>query len=204
MNKDYNQKYIVPIYKGTIERQEFWGTGFIITNYLVSAAHIFNEDSDYWILYDGEFIQLTNLVYREFAKGDKLRRDLQIYELEIETIRSPYTLFTKEYYWPSTFILNGFSLNEESQVIDHDIIEVLARENAYEYPLDGNQRNIKLENCFYIYPKAKYGNSGCPIMKGEIVYGMNISGFEGSPHYGGNALRSDYINSILSKFIYNN
>lgn len=200
MNNDCNEKYIVPIYKGTIEEQCFWGTGFVIANYLISAAHIFNDNYDYWILYDGRFIKLTNLIYRELEKGNIARKDLQIYELEIDTIRSPYTLFTKEYNWPSSFILKGFSFNEESKVIDKDIIEVKAREHAYEYPVEINQKNIKLLNCFNIFPKGKYGNSGCPIMKGKIVYGMNISGFEGHDYYGGNVLRSDYISIILDDF----
>ncbi len=195
MENNYDNNYIVPIYKKINGNYEFWGSGFIIEKYLISAAHVFDdEDTDFQVIFNNISVKLTNLIYREYRKGENIRYDLQIFKLE--NANSPYALFNGDYIWKEELTLDGFNMNENNADVIRSVITVKISENAYEY--NYGAKPIPLKNCFSLYPKSKPGNSGCPIIKDNVIYGMNISQEGDADYMGSNAIRSDYIFSILS------
>jgi len=196
--KNYNDEFIVPIYKEEENIKELWGSGFFIGSYLISAAHVFKESSQYFVKYNNKYYPLKNFIYRKYNKYNKIekaREDLQIYYLK--DIKSPCTLFQGTYIWGTTLCLDGYSFDEKKKKENRDFIKETIKDNAYGY--ENPKKPNRLINCFSIYPSAKSGNSGCPIIVGNIVYGMIISGFvgENTEKYGSVAIRSDYINKIL-------
>lgn len=190
---NHDNRFIVPIYKLINNNYEFWGSGFIVDRYLISAAHVFEDHTSYQIYFEDRTIELENPIYSKFIKGDNIRKDLQIYQIEI--LHSPFSLFIGEYQWKKDLMIDGFFQNEIENRTERYTSQVRTSEYAYEY--NYREKPIRLYNCFHIFPKSKPGNSGCPILKNNVVYGMNISQEGEGAEMGSNAIRSDYIYNIL-------
>lgn len=187
-------KYIVPIVEITDIGNKLWGTGFIVNNHLISAAHVFNANNPLYFLFNGELILLDNLIYREYEKGKNIRRDLLVYK--ICNIESPLILHKGLYPWKTFLDFEGFSEDEDNNSLKADSFKVFIKEHAYE------NNEIRLDNCFETTPQGFHCNSGCPIMMDNVVYGMNIAGYD--LYNIGIAIRSDYISSIIEKLDINN
>lgn len=190
---EYKQEFIVPILKKESGNSEFWGSGFIVDKYLISAAHVFLDKSNYSFIFNNEEIVLDKPVYSRYSKGSNDRVDLEIYP--IENLNSPFKLFSDVYPWNSNLLLHGYSMDENNRSMVTNITEVSIKENAYDY--ESGLKPIRLNIFFNYYPAAKSGNSGCPLLFNNIIYGMNILGFLEKEYHGGNALRSDFIKQII-------
>ena len=177
MQKEYYMsylEYVVPIYC----EKDFKGTGFIIGNTLITAAHVtIKKDNECHFLYRSKEIIIgpdNNILFEypndKIKQGqDNLYWDLAIYWLD--NINSPIKL--REPNWADFCIYRGYSDSTSQMDICRDI---KLDNNAYYYPPD-DAKPIRINNC-YISEKGKctHGNSGGPLFQGDSVIGMLSGG----------------------------
>lgn len=195
-----SDKFIVPIYEITKDGHYFNGTGFIVDKYLISAGHVFEEGSKYSYLFEDIYYDLSEKVFfREYEIDENPHKDLQIFM--IENLESPYTLFNDEYIDRQKAYLYGYSYNDEEQTTNIDEHEITIRTFAFNYVKE--RRPLKLDNCIsYEEPCGKKGNSGCPLIHNNIIYGMNIGEAGQNPQSTlGRAIRSTYIIDMINKHL---
>lgn len=167
------EDFVVPIMKDTNNEETQQGTGFILDQYFITAAHVFYN------LNVGEN-RCEELKYkfddREFSI--KLREALfDGHKCERRKGFSQDLLVLRVDHKGSPFILNTGGLRDDT----------IFESRAYFY--DGDKmstqsfNNIKLFgentdiiNCFDVLGESgfpfKEGNSGCPLYNGDIVYGV--------------------------------
>lgn len=195
--KDSN-KFIVPIYEITKDGYYFNGTGFIVDKYLISAGHVFEDGLKYSYLFENVHYDLSEKAFfREYEIDENPHKDLQIFT--INDLGSPYIFFKDEYIDRQKVFLHGYSYNDEAQIMSVDEHEVAIRTFAFNYVKE--IRPLKLDNCIsYEEPCGKKGNSGCPLIHNNIIYGMNIGEAGQNPQsIFGRAIRSTYIIDIINK-----
>ena len=206
--KNYDDRFIVKIFEKTDKEPFFWGTGFLYDEYLISASHVFRGriseqencigKGEYFFEFENKRYPLENVFYDEYEHGDDMDaesgicKDLRIYK--VGNYNSPYRLFDNEYSWKTKLYFDGWCVDEKGVIINLSNSEVIAEE-AYYYDQNHIKKPIRLKNCFRLdATKAVEGNSGCPILDENIIYGMYFGSQEyGSGYEDGKAIRSDYI-----------
>lgn len=167
--------YIVPIYVDG----DYNGTGFIICNTLITAAHVaIKKDNECHFLYRGKEMIVgpeNNILFEypndEIKQGqDNLYWDLAIYRLD--NINSPIKLI--EPILADYCIYHGYSDSTSRMDTYRDI---KLDNNAYYYPPKYDAKPIRINNC-YISEKGRcsHGNSGGPLFQGDCVIGMLSGG----------------------------
>jgi len=167
--------YIVPIYY----KDEFNGTGFIVHDLLVTAAHVvISKESVFTFLYRGEKIKIgqeKNIIY-EYPKGNVMQGhdnrywDLAVYRLD--NIVSPVEL--REPDLSEKCLYRGYS---DSTLQLDSYGDIILNNNAYYYPSEYDAKPIPINNCYIsLTGTCKPGNSGGPLFQGDRVIGMLSGG----------------------------
>lgn len=167
--------YIVPIYS----EDKFNGTGFIVENLLITAAHVvISEGNVCNFLYKGEMVSISsnnNIIFDYPKEGCKqgqnnLYLDLAIYRLK--DIFSPLKLCAPKI--KETCIYQGFT----DSTLKLDVYtDIALNENAYFYPPEYDAKPIRINNCYNsVIGKCTHGNSGGPLFQGDYIIGMLSGG----------------------------
>jgi hypothetical protein len=203
-SKSYDARFIVKVFEKTDKEPFFCGTGFLYSEYLITASHLFRGrisekenrigQEEYFFEFEDKPYPLENVFYDEYEHGDDIdvkngiRKDLRIYKTK--NFNSPYQLFSGNYPWQTKLYFDGWCVDEKEDIVNRSNSEIIG-ENAYWYCR-------RMDNCFKLFDTiAVEGNSGCPILDKDIVYGM----YFGSRHTEGKAIRSDYILEKINSII---
>lgn len=193
--------FIVPIMEDTNNEGTQQGTGFIVDQYLITAAHVFynlNVDGHRceelkYKFDDREFsINLREALFDghkcEFRKG--FSQDLLVFRVNHKG--SPFSLNTGD-------ISEGVVLETRAYYYDGEKMQTQSINNIH--PIGTNAYN---SNCIDVKGECgfpfKDGNSGCPIYVDNIVYGTLWKVIE---HSSADKLYvfvdARYINDVLQK-----
>lgn len=191
--------YVVPIYyKGDLN-----GTGFIVRDLLVTAAHVVvSKEIDFTFLYGEENIKIEpekNIIF-EYPKEnsmqghDNIYWDLAVYKLD--KIVSPLELrepdFTKK------CLYQGYS-DCAFQIDSYN--DIILNNKAYFYPPEYDAKPIPVKNCYISkIGQCKPGNSGGPLFQGNYVVGMLVGNQQYRNFSMDRFISSSYILKILSKY----
>ena len=187
-------KYIVPIYMGN----EFNGTGFIVSNKLITAAHVvISKENECYFLYDGNkvIINSNNIFLFEYPNNkdiqghDNIYWDIAIYNLE--NIDSPLEL--RELHTTNACFYRGYS--DTDQIDSYDNI-YLDNKDWYNSPLI--DKPIPLNNTYVVFNGlCKNGNSGGPLFQGDFIVAMLVGNQQYSRFSLDRYIRSEYIIQLL-------
>jgi len=186
--------YIVPIYN---KNNEFLGTGFIVENILITAAHVINSDLLDFIFYFKEeknhanFKDLIKFEYPENGEKQCVNFYKDIAMFNLKSITDSPLIFTK-------LLLNipccyhGYSFNEEKGVREEDFYgNIFLENNAYDCNIN--------KNYFYSEDsKCKVGNSGGPLLQGNGIVGMLIRKRDYIDSSKDIFIKSEYIQELLN------
>ena len=165
----------------------------------ISASHVFRDSipgSENFIAnrkfifeFDKVYYPIDDMIHDEYDKKTEIYKDLRIYKTE--DFNSPYHLFDGEYPWERQLRIYGWHFVKDK--VQNFTNDVILKENVYYH---ANNKKTALKNCFGLWNSKVYeGNSGCPVLDENIVYGMLF----GQDIYDiGKAIRSDYILKTLS------
>lgn len=167
--------YIVPIYY----EGEYNGSGFIVGNVLVTAAHVArSEKSAISILYKGQKIIIgpeKNIIFeypKEKGMQGQNNRYLDLAMYKLDTIVSPLEL--REPNFAEKCLYQGYS-DSTLQMVSYS--NIILSNNAYYYPSGYDAKPIPITNCYISQiGKSKHGNSGGPLLQGDYVVGMLSGG----------------------------
>ena len=188
--------YIVPIFCEDCLN----GTGFIVGNTLITAAHVvISKSNDCSFVYEGEYYCFgpdNNLFYEYPEEKSKqgqnsIYRDLAIYKLD--DIDSALELHALDIDTPCVY--QGYS-DSATQMDIYDNIKLDGKD--WYYPL-GEKKPICINNTFIsIGGKCKGGNSGGPLFQGNYVVGMLVGNQQYQSFSLDRYIRSDYLIEKLS------
>lgn len=192
-------KYIVPIYL----KKEFVGTGFIVDNYFITAAHVVQPPClNYMFKYDGEDYRLrcSDLITREYWDGNLKVCNNELQDLivfRMKGIESPLVLMNPQKETGCYYC--GYSFNEETHLIQPDYYENIAINNKkHHYYISG--KSFVVSNCFLADSgRSKKGNSGGPLFQGQDIIGMLVGKQQGTKSNCSKDrfIRAEYIKSKL-------
>lgn len=205
-----HDKYCVPIYAGE-KGSIFRGSGVIVGNYLITAAHVaqtapdeFGRKNNYSTLYyrfEGKMIKIEDSQLVHDGRGYHLHcenyDDVIIYQLN--GITSSFVLYNGR---PeislklAAFLYNRKNCDSDVVIDNKHICKVTSTEVKYE------QRCIHWKNCFHITENKGNsfivsGNSGGPVLRDGVVYGIltrdNVVGTVGT------VIDSQYIQKCIDE-----
>lgn len=190
--------YIVPIYfNGDLN-----GTGFIVGNKLITAAHVIAlEDSSFSFLFRGEMMiigpEKNNIFEYPKEKGrqghNNIYWDLAVYKLD--DIVSPLEL--RKPNSTEKCLYQGYS---DSTLQMNSYSDIILNNNAYYYPPEYDAKPIPINNCCISQiGKCKPGNSGGPLFQGDYVVGMLSGGQQLFNLSWDRIIKADYIHHIIQK-----
>lgn len=160
-------EYIVPIMEDVSREETQVGTGVIIGDFLISAAHVF---------YNGSYQELK---YRFDNLQYELKIDEAVYNGHLSENRKDYSpdlIVFKVFHEGSPFILNNsiikYNTDYHSRAFHYDYnrmrTDILDDLKIQDYP-------IAEKNCLLLRSSIgnsfHEGNSGCPIFKDDVIYG---------------------------------
>lgn len=193
-------KYIVPI----ILTNEYNGTGFIVGNKLITAAHVvISKENECYFLYDGNkvIINSNNNILFEYPDNNVIQGhrniywDIAIYNLE--GIDSPLEL--REPQITNACFYIGYS--DTGQIDFYDNI-YLDDKDWYNSAQLG--KSVPVTNTYVVFNgSCKNGNSGGPLFQGEHIVGMLVGNQQYSRFSLDRYVKSEYIISrldILNEF----
>ena len=194
--------YIVPIYY----EDKFNGSGFIVGNLLVTAAHVVvSEISVFSFLFRGQKITIgreKNFIF-EYPKNKDMQGkenrywDLAVYKLD--NIVSPLEL--REPNLVEECFYQGYS----DSTLRVDSYSIVLNNNAYYYPIEYDTKPIPINNCCISQiGKCKPGNSGGPLFQGDYVVGMLSGGQQFFNLSWDRIIKADYILHNIQKHDSNN
>lgn len=167
--------YVVPIYF----EGEFNGTGFLVGESLITAAHVVvSVESENYFLFRGNKIIIgpeNNLIFdyphKERKQGkDNLYWDLAVFSLN--DIFSPLELYSPQ--MKEKCLYHGYT---DSTLEMNTYTDIVLDNNAYYYPPEYKSKPIRITNCYIsVIGKCTHGNSGGPLFQGTRVVGMLSGG----------------------------
>lgn len=188
MNKN---KYIVPIYCDN----EFNGTGFIIGNLLITAAHVVETEKNICFFhFNRKKIEIgpeNNLIF-EYPKEksmqghDNIFLDLAIYQLS--GINSPLELRM-----PSLKDICTYQGYSDSSLLMDLYDNIRLDDKDWYYPLE-KEKPIRINNTYLsVMGICKKGNSGGPLFQGEYVVSMLVGNQQYQSFSMDRYIKSEYI-----------
>ena len=187
--------YIVPIFM----KDELNGTGFIVGNTLITAAHVvISKENVCHFLYRGNNISVgpDNIFLYEYPKEKCLQGlgniylDLAIYNLE--NLDSPLELRKPQMSDPCFY--QGYS---DSLHIDTYTNLYLDNRDWY-YPSQ-EEKPISIINTYISgNGRCKKGNSGGPLFQGKHIVGMLVGNQQYQNFSMDRYIKSDYISETIS------
>lgn len=191
--------FVVPIYN----ERDFVGTGFILGNYLLTAAHVVKDLSHPIFIFENRKYHLRKCDVRFFMydKYSADRNDLAIYEVCINSQLRLSTSFNNN----DTCCYVGFSYSEENkQVLENTYSGIrIIHEYAYSTTNDHSKRR-RYNNCWTCSPSCVEGNSGGPLFQGEEIIGLYIASLRLPPSFialEDYYIKGDYIKSIIDMIV---
>lgn len=175
-----------------IETEIVLGNGFLINDYLITAAHVI-EDSHAYIKLDNKNIQLNrdNLVlYQSISQKEESYRNpnnADVAVFHINGIKSPLVLSDDNPIYGDTLCSYYYNDNEWNESI-----ATVGGDNMDEWMI-GNFFGCIVEP---IHPTSG-GSSGSPLIKGNIVYGILSAGNQEDPRICVFTLAS-FVNKMIS------
>ena len=176
------EKYIVPILasnESELSRNNYWGTGFIVGEYLITAGHVVNDFKYIGYIFEDIIHPLPtpcvnelgcreNGRYKLIDMNTLIKEDLAIFK--IGDCGSPLQFGFKDE--DMVCMYHGYSFVDNSNSIKVDHIDAIPlRTLSKDRKKDINCKflnNIDLDN----------GNSGGPLFDGDKIVGMLVSGEE--------------------------
>ena len=190
-------KYIVPIYNDA----DFQGTGFIVNNYFITAAHVVKDLSHPIFIFEGNKIRLQpdSKILLTYDKNKEEREDLAIFKVKILSSLS----LSSENVSSKICCYQGYSYVEEKKQLTENIYNniMILHEHAYSVA-SFHTEPIKYRNCITCTPSCCEGNSGGPLFQDEKIVGMYFSSYKLPPSYRSVEdyyIKGSYINNILNK-----
>lgn len=188
--------YIVPIYC----EEEFNGTGFIVGNKLITAAHVvISKENVCYFLYKEKRISIgpdNNILY-EYPKEkglqgkNELYLDLAVYKLG--KVDSPLELGNLQMSDPCFY--QGYS-----SPFQIDTFTNLYLDDKDWYYQSQEEKHIPVRNTYTVLNgQCKNGNSGGPLFQGEYIVGMLVGYQQYQSFSMDRYIRSDYISETISK-----
>lgn len=191
-----NMDYIVPIYY----EGEFNGSGFIVGNRLITAAHVVvSKEKVCFFLYKDKRTSIgpeNNMLYEypitKSNQGQNNRYlDLAIYKTDIVS-----SLELCKPNIDNTCTYQGYS-DVSLQLDIYDNIKL--DDKDWYYPLE-EEKPIRINNTYIaIGGKTKGGNSGGPLFQGDYVVGMFVGNQQYQSFSMDRFIKSDYILKKLPK-----
>lgn len=188
--------YIVPIYS----EGEFNGTGFIVGNKLITAAHVvISKENVCHFLYRGNNLCLgpDNIILYEYPKEkcmqgqDNIYLDLAIYNLENK--ESPLEFRKPQMSYPC--FLQGYSAS-----LHIDTYTNIYLGNRDLYYQSQEEKHIQVNNTYIVINgQCISGNSGSPLFQGEYIVGMLVGNQQYQRFSLDRYIQSDYIQEKLLK-----
>lgn len=204
-NEEKYYNYIVPIYV----EGKYNGTGFIVEDYLISAAHVVKDNpAEVLFIYHDKEIKLCKYdvyEYHDFRNGhalmdDNIKTDLVIYHIPAKfEIHSNLILSMNSALGKSCQYM-GYNEDTKGNIIEVNYKDIHIVDDAAIG--DNNNPTIEKINC-YTSDKSvlEEGNSGGPIFLNEKIAGMLYA----SKVYGNEDrfIQSFYIQMVIDKLKYN-
>lgn len=189
--------YIVPI----IIKDDLNGTGFIVDNKLITAAHVvISKENICHFIYNGREFLIgpdNNLLF-EYPKDKKSQGQNNLYmDLAVYNLKNFDSLLKFEK--PNMDIpcvYQGFS-DSTTKMDYYDNIKL--DDKDWYYPFGGNG-SIRINNTYIsIGGKCKGGNSGGPLFQGKYVVGLLVGNQQYQSFSLDRYIQSDYILEKFSK-----
>ena len=190
--KNKETDYIVPIF----HRGVFNGTGFIVGNMLITAAHVVvSEESLCYFLFGGEKITIgpdNNMIF-EYPKGkEKQGKDNKYWDLaifQLDNNYSPLELCIPNMTESCTYF--GFT---DSTLKVNTYTDVILENHAYYYPPEYEAKPVHIDNCYIsVIGKCTHGNSGGPLFQGNGIVGMLSGGQQWHKFSCDRFIKAEYI-----------
>ncbi len=201
-----NGKYCVPIYAGE-SGSIFRGSGVIVGNYLITAAHVaqtepdkFRRKDNYSTLYfrfEGKIQKIGDGQCVHDGRGYHLHcenyDDLIVYQLD--GIKSPFVLYNGRPKVSLKLAAFFYYKNTNIETVK-DVCKVTSSEVICK------ERSIHWKNCFQISQNSgnsiiRPGNSGGPVFRNDVVYGILI--IDNGVGTVGTVIDSQYIQKCIDE-----
>ena len=184
--------YIVPIF----EDNEYNGTGFIVHNYLITAAHVVKKNGcSYAFLYQGNVMGIDSkkIFLYEYPMDKSLQglnnRYLDLVVYKFNNIFSPLVFRTPDL--KAHCIYQGYSYS--NSILHFNSYDNIFVKDHDWYTPDGGE-TIRINNTYLsTIGKCESGNSGGPLIQGDMVVGMLVGNEQYSSLSMDRYIKSEYI-----------
>lgn len=180
-------KYIVPIISG----KEYYGTGFLYKDYLITANHVVNNKISSFFRLEGDWykIRTDSFIVLPSEEKHSPNEAQDLFVCKTDFSHSDLQLscdVCKE----QEFEYQGYFFDDSS----NDFVEVVAPRFKLYHEIAYNKDGDKMENCFSCKGELKPSNSGGPLFQNNKITGMLIRTIK---HQGGVVesifIKADYI-----------